>query len=149
MLANEVVSLLNSQTSRTQIRTPSPEMDKHTFLILLTKQLANQDPLDPMSSGEFVSQLAQFSSLEQAMTLNANFERFMAFQQLTQATSLIGKTVVCLVYSQDSLVPVSGVVEMVMSLDGQVYLKLSDGSEVELSTVISVQPTPVDEDGDS
>lgn len=149
MLANEVVSLLNSQTSQATPRTPSPEMDKQTFLILLTKQLANQDPLDPMRSEEFVSQLAQFSSLEQAMNLNANFEKFMAFQQLTQATSLIGKTVVCLVYSQDGLVPVSGVVEMVMSLDGQVFLKLSDGSEVELSTVISVQPTPVDEDGDS
>ncbi len=149
MLANDVVSLLNSQTSQTQIRTPSPEMDKQTFLILLTKQLANQDPLDPMKSEEFVSQLAQFSSLEQAMTLNANFEQFMAFQQLTQATSLIGKTVVCLVYTPEGLIPVAGVVEMVMTLDGQVYLKLSDGSEVELSSVISVEPTPTGEDGDS
>lgn len=149
MLANDVVSLLNSQISQTQIRTPSPEMDKQTFLILLTKQLANQDPLDPMRSEEFVSQLAQFSSLEQAMNLNANFEKFMAFQQLTQATSLIGKTVVCLVYTPEGVIPVAGVVEMVMTLDGQVFLKLSDGSEVELSTVISVQPTLVDEEGDS
>ncbi len=149
MLANDVVSLLNAQTSQTQIRTPSPEMDKQTFLILLTKQPANQDPLDPMKSEEFVSQLAQFSSLEQAMNLNSNFEQFMAFQQLTQATSLIGKTVVCLVHTPEGLIPVAGVVEMVMTLDGQAYLKLSDGSEVELSTVISVQPTPVDGEGDS
>ena len=39
--------------------------DKNTFLRLLTTQLSNQDPTNPMDNEQFLSQLAQFSSLEQ------------------------------------------------------------------------------------
>lgn len=43
-----------------------------TFLTLLVSQLKNQDPLNPTDSTQFVSELAQFSSLEQLMTINQN-----------------------------------------------------------------------------
>ena len=139
MLANDVASILNSQTQQTPARDYSTELDKNAFLLLLTKQIANQDPLDPMKSNEFVSQLAQFGSLEQAINLNASFDQFMAFEQLTQASNLIGKFVICLVPTVNGLVPVSGTVQRVMTLDGIAYLALSDGSEVEFSTVVSVE----------
>ena len=45
-------------------------MDKDAFLRLLTTQLANQDPLNPMEDREFIAQLAQFTSLEQIQNLN-------------------------------------------------------------------------------
>lgn len=41
-----------------------------TFLTLLVSQLKNQDPLNPTDSTQFVSELAQFSSLEQLMNIN-------------------------------------------------------------------------------
>lgn len=49
------------------------DLDKDAFLRLLTTQLANQDPLNPMEDREFIAQLAQFSSLEQMQNLNKTF----------------------------------------------------------------------------
>lgn len=50
------------------------DLDKDAFLRLLTTQLANQEPLNPMEDREFIAQLAQFSSLEQMQNLNKNVE---------------------------------------------------------------------------
>ncbi|MBZ2173872.1 hypothetical protein K8M07_01215 [Schnuerera sp. xch1] len=50
------------------------DLDKDSFLRLLTTQLANQDPLNPMEDREFIAQLAQFTSLEQMQNLNKNVE---------------------------------------------------------------------------
>lgn len=50
------------------------DLDKDAFLKLLTTQLANQDPLNPIEDREFIAQLAQFSSLEQMTALNQTFE---------------------------------------------------------------------------
>ncbi len=139
MLAYEIANLLNSQAIQTPSRDTSTNIGKDDFLLLLVKQLANQDPLDPIKNEDFVTQLATFSDLEQSINLNESFEQFLSFQQLTQASTLIGKGVICLVPTNEGMIPVAGVVEQVMSLNGSVYLKLSDGSEVELSTVVSVE----------
>lgn len=48
--------------------------DYDSFLKLLTAQVANQDPLEPMDSTTFVSQLAQLSQVEQSIVANANLE---------------------------------------------------------------------------
>ena len=50
------------------------DLDKDAFLRLLTTQLANQDPLNPMEDREFIAQLAQFSSLEQMTAMNKTLE---------------------------------------------------------------------------
>ncbi len=67
-----------------------------TFLALLTTQLKNQDPLDPMESSEFTSQLVQFSGVEQSINTNRKLEQLVQLQvsnQLNSAVSFIGKTV--------------------------------------------------------
>lgn len=50
------------------------DLDKNAFLKLLTTQLSNQDPLNPIEDKEFIAQLAQFSSLEQMTSLNKTLE---------------------------------------------------------------------------
>lgn len=49
--------------------------DFETFLMLLTAQMRNQDPLKPMESTEFVAQLASFSSVEQQVRTNDGLDR--------------------------------------------------------------------------
>ncbi|MFT5438267.1 MAG: flagellar basal-body rod modification protein FlgD [Alphaproteobacteria bacterium] len=61
-----------------------------TFLNLLTAQLQNQDPLSPMESSEFVSQLVQFSEVEQAISANKSLETLIDLQTTNQATSALG-----------------------------------------------------------
>ena len=75
----------------------SKEMGEDEFLKLLTVQMANQDPLDPMSNEQFVAQLAQFSSLEQLVGMNAGMESlYMGMASMNNATmaNLVGKEVV-------------------------------------------------------
>ena len=67
-----------------------------TFLALLTTQLANQDPLDPMKSEQFTTQLVQFAGVEQSINTNKNLERLIELQssnQLNTAVSYIGRIV--------------------------------------------------------
>jgi flagellar basal-body rod modification protein FlgD len=139
MLAQDITNLLNSQVVQTPARDTSTDLDKESFLLLLVKQLANQDPLDPMTNEEFVSQLAMFGTLEQEMNLNSSFEQFLSFQQLTQASTLLGKEVICLIQTNEGVLPINGIVEQVMQINGEAVLRLSDGSEVPLGSVVSVE----------
>lgn len=61
-----------------------------TFLTLLTTQLQNQDPLDPLDSNEFTQQLVQFTSVEQQIAANENLEKILAAMQVEQAATALG-----------------------------------------------------------
>ncbi len=60
--------------------------DKYNnFLLLLTKQLQNQDPLSPMDTSEFTQQLVSFSSVEQMIQSNQRLEKLINLQSSTNA----------------------------------------------------------------
>jgi flagellar basal-body rod modification protein FlgD len=66
-----------------------------TFLQLLTTQLQNQNPLDPLDTNQFTQQLVEFASVEQQVNMNTNLQTLISLQQTSQATSamqLIGAT---------------------------------------------------------
>jgi flagellar basal-body rod modification protein FlgD len=63
------------------------------YLELLTIQLQNQDPIDPVKQDDFVAQLAQFSVLEGIEGLNASFESMLKLQEVSQGLDLVGKEV--------------------------------------------------------
>src|SRR5215475_7422835 len=71
-------------------------LGKDAFMKLLVAQISHQDPLKPMDDTAFVSQLAQFSALEQALGTNQRLD-FMAAQQKgaanTEVATLVGKNV--------------------------------------------------------
>jgi flagellar basal-body rod modification protein FlgD len=68
-----------------------------TFLQMLTTQLQNQNPLDPLDTNQFTQQLVQFASVEQQLKTNDQLSSLVALQQSTQATqalTFVGKTAV-------------------------------------------------------
>ena len=80
-----------------QVRsTGSKEMGQDDFLNLLVTQLKNQDPLKPMDNTEFVSQLAQFSQLEQSAKQAALLQKSLDAQTASHQYALlpmVGRTV--------------------------------------------------------
>ena len=68
-----------------------------TFLTLLTTQLQNQNPLEPLDTNQFTQQLVQFASVEQQLKTNDQLTSLVALQQTaqsTQALTFVGKTAV-------------------------------------------------------
>jgi len=58
-----------------------------TFLRILTTQLKNQNPLDPLDTNQFTQQLVQFASVEQQINMNQQLTTLVALQKATQTTS--------------------------------------------------------------
>jgi len=94
MMNVEATSNLFSSVTQ---RTTKKDLDKEAFLRLLTTQLKNQDPLEPMKDRDFIAQMSQLSSLEQIMNMSKSVQSFVdtaAQLYRTQAVSMIGKTAV-------------------------------------------------------
>ncbi len=64
-----------------------------SLLQIVLTQLTYQDPLEPMDNFEFVSQLAQFSQIQQTTTMSDNIETLVRAQTTGQAANLLGKDV--------------------------------------------------------
>jgi len=92
----------------------APAQQKQTlgqeqFLKLLTTQLTHQDPMKPMENGEFLGQMAQFSTVSGIQELQASFKDFASSTssgQALQATGLVGRYVSA--PSQDALLSAGG-----------------------------------------
>jgi len=68
-----------------------------TFLQLLTTQLQNQNPLDPLDTNQFTQQLVEFAGVEQQLNTNQSLQTLVSLQQTaqsTQALQFVGKTAV-------------------------------------------------------
>src|SRR5258706_15110550 len=61
----------------------------NTFLQLLTTQLKNQNPLDPLDTNQFTQQLVSFAGVEQQINMNTQLKTMVALQQSAQATQAL------------------------------------------------------------
>jgi flagellar basal-body rod modification protein FlgD len=106
-VASQVVSGTTSQPTSTSSSSSAASLSSttsstlagnfQTFLSLLTTQLQNQNPLDPLDTNQFTQQLVQFASVEQQLKTNDQLTTLVSLQQTaqsTQALTFVGKTAV-------------------------------------------------------
>lgn len=116
---------------------PSPAsstLNQDDFLKLLTAQLKNQDPLNPVDSANFTSQLAQFSTLSGVQQLNASTQQMLQLQQISQGAALVGKSVK---YGDTAANAVKGTVDAVNFQGGNLLLQIG-GKSVPSNQVQSI-----------
>lgn len=120
------------------------ELGKDEFLKILVAQLRYQDPLQPMEDREFISQMAQFTSLEQLMNINSHLNQLS--QSLGAASSLIGKQISWLYTPLDGSESrmESGVVESIIVRDGLTYAKVGV-HDVPLNEIVKIENPVVPE----
>ena len=63
------------------------------LLRVMLTELTYQNPLKPVENKDFMTQIAQFSSLDASQKLNTNLERLLSLQSVNQSVGLLGKTV--------------------------------------------------------
>ena len=115
-------------------------LGKDDFLRILTTQLSNQDPSNPLQDQDFIAQMATFSTLEQMTNLNTSFQQF-ANLQMSQYASSIGKEITWT--PSDGSSPLTGVVNGVSSQDGKYYYMVGD-EKVPMESVTMIKQTPTD-----
>jgi len=130
-----------SSEGKEKINQGTQSLGKDSFLKLLTTQLKFQNPLEPMDSTEFVSQLAQFSQLEQMATVNQTLD------QLVKSNDSLGNFAVADLMGRDVQM-VGGVISHQSELSsrlsyrlegdaGRVIIQVSDGAGRVVKTIDS------------
>lgn len=86
-----VVNQITSATSGTSTLSSSASIAKNfdSFLRLLTTQLQNQNPLEPLDTNQFTQQLVQFSQVEQQINMNQQLTTLIALQKSAQSATAI------------------------------------------------------------
>lgn len=114
--SNSAASLANAKK---KTATGSDSLDKDAFLQLLVAQMKYQDPLEPTSNTEYISQYATFSELEQMQNMSASMDLF-------RASALVGETVLLKVTdSQGRTTNVQGNVDYVVYEKNKAYLSVN------------------------
>jgi flagellar basal-body rod modification protein FlgD len=109
------------------------------YMKLLTTQLQNQNPLEPMDNSQMTAQLTQFSQLSQLETMNTRFADVLKTVEQNHAASLLGKQVSFIgKTSLGTTDLVSGTVDQVVNNNGEVLLGVGDYS-LTLNDIISVK----------
>ncbi|HIW82559.1 MAG TPA: flagellar hook capping protein [Candidatus Acetatifactor stercoripullorum] len=109
-----------SQSSLSQTTGASSDMDKDAFLQLLVAQMKYQDPLEPTSNTEYISQYAQFTQVEQMQNMAKSMD-------LQRASTLVGEEVyIKTTNSSGETNYVRGKVDYVVYENGKAYLSIGE-----------------------
>ena len=120
-------SLLGSAPtlSAKQAAENNSQLQMDDFLQLLTSQITNQDPLEPMKDTEFISQMANIASLEQMQQFTQGFSKFADSHGEMLAQSYLGNHVII----NNGIKEISGKVDAVEKLeDGSIRLEVGGES---------------------
>lgn len=111
------------------------QLEMQDFLQLLTSQITNQDPLEPMKDTEFISQMANIASLEQMQQFTDGFSNFAQSHNSMLAHSFLGKTVSV---KEEDTSEINGLVESVETNEDGVDQLVIDGKKYNPDSVVKV-----------
>ncbi|ODP39050.1 flagellar hook assembly protein FlgD [Sphingomonas turrisvirgatae] len=118
-MANLGISRTGAKTGADTSKLGSQNMDQSSFLTLMTAQMKNQDPFDPVDNTQMVAQMAQFSSLAGISEMNTTLQAIAAKltgTSMGEAINYVGKTV--LVEGSTAYPRTSGGLSGAVNLDG-------------------------------
>ena len=116
----------------TSIAPKKTTLDYNSFLKLLVAEMKNQDPTNPTDTAKYISELASFSSVEQGVNTNKKLDSLMTSIQLSQAQSLIGRTL------SDPSGASLGVIKAIEIGDTTSIAIMANGNRVELGAGNSI-----------
>lgn len=137
------ISSLNSVGGTSVLGTSAAKAGDNPFLTLLTEQLRNQTPLEPVDNESFMNQMASYTTMQEQRDLNSNMLKLLDYQGvlarvqgLGQGSALLGKEVT---YADENGQTASGTVESVyVAESGDVRLKLASGSDINMREVLGI-----------
>ena len=116
----KIVETTSQNSLKNTSKSNNDSMDKDAFLQLLVAQMKYQDPLEPTSNTEYISQYAQFSQVEQMQNMAASTD-------LSRATALVGQEVyIKTTTSSGETKYVQGKVDYVVYENGNAYLSIDE-----------------------
>ena len=116
----QLVETATTSSSTSSSSSSSTEYDSEMFLKLLVAEMEYQDPLEPTSNTEWVSQMASFSQIEEIQNMESEM-------QSMQASDLVGEYVILKTTdSSGNTSYVSGTVDYVYYEEGEAYLSVND-----------------------
>lgn len=137
------INTLNSTGRVGVLSTRSATYGDNPFLKLLTEQLRNQTPLEPVDNESFMNQMASYTTMQEQRDLNANLLELLDYQGvlarsqgLSQGSALLGKEVDYL--GEDGEVAQGTVESVFVAESGDVRLRLASGTEVDLRKVLGI-----------
>ena len=153
-VSGEIMNLQN-QTAYAQTnssRTTGMQNDSNMFLTLMLQQLKNQDPTEPTDNTEWLSQLAQYSSLEQMTQMNSGLKDCMNYisaiyndtmtnAEITQTLSMIGKDVTIKIPDENDktkFTTIEGTVSEASFEDGEGKIKVN-GEYYSIANIVSIR----------
>ena len=153
-VTNQVTAMKNetAYANTKKERTTGMQNDSNMFLTLMLKQLESQDPTEPTDNTQWLSQLAQYSSLEQMAQLNAGFtdcakyisamyEDMNLNAEINQTLSMIGKDVTLKIPDENDPTnynTISGKVTEASFEDGTGKIKIND-NYYSISNIVSIR----------
>ena len=126
---NQLINPVPTTSLTTATSSSNTQLGQTQFLQLLTTQLQNQDPLNPMDDTQSVAQLAQFSSVQAVTNLADSFSAFQSNFSVMQSAGLLGKTVSAqYTDASGNAQTVTGTVKTISVVNGTPEFTLADSS---------------------
>ncbi|MDH3977745.1 MAG: flagellar hook assembly protein FlgD [Gammaproteobacteria bacterium] len=108
------------------------ELGQEEFLMLMLTQLQNQDPTKPMEDGEFIAQMAQFTTVEELGGMSKSIENLassLTSSSALQAATMVGRSV--LVEGESGVLPEGGSIKGGINIEqpvGNAFVRVFDAS---------------------